>query len=72
MSDRKDAGSSSIDAVQATGSGGQVPDAAVDVAGMTASPSGASPESPAPRVPLPPNPSELLAAELLGVLNDEG
>ena len=69
MDDGKDAGSTSSDAAQATGTGDQVGDDAADVAGMTASASGANPESRA-RVPSPPNPSELLAAELLGVLND--
>src|SRR5258708_29378353 len=69
MDDGKDASSTSSDAVQATGNGDQVGDDAADVAGMTASASGANPESPA-RVYSPPNPSELLAAELLGVLND--
>ena len=69
MDDGKDASSTSSDAVQATGNGNQVRDDAADVADMTASASGANPESPA-RVPSPPNASELLAAELLGVLND--
>ncbi len=69
MDDGKDARGTSSDAAQVAGNAGQVPDDAADVAGMAASTSGASPESPA-RVYSPPNPSELLAAELLGVLND--
>src|SRR5258708_26959332 len=69
MDDGKDADSTSSDVGQATGNGDQVRDDAADVAGMTAAASGAKPESPA-RVPSPPNASELLAAELLGVLND--
>jgi hypothetical protein len=69
MDDGKDAGSTSSDAVDATGNGSQVPDDAADIVGMAASTSGTSPESPA-RVYSPPNTSELLAAELLGVLND--
>src|SRR5258708_33539815 len=69
MDDGKDADSTSSDVGQATGNGDQVRDDAADVAGITASASGANPESPA-RVPSPPNASELLAAELLGVLND--
>lgn len=72
MDEGKDASGTSSDAVQPTGNEAQVPDDAADdaadVAGITASAAGASPE-PAP-VYSPPNPSELLAAELIGVLND--
>lgn len=68
MDDAKDAGSTPSDEAQATGSADQVPDDAANVSGLTAPPSGTNPESPAPVYS--PNPSDLLAAELLAVLND--
>jgi hypothetical protein len=69
MDDEKDARSTSADAVQATGNGGEVPADPAEVTGVTTLSSGASSES-SGRVPLPPTASELLATELLGVLND--
>jgi hypothetical protein len=66
MSDRKDASSTSSDAGQATANGSQVPDDDADVSGMTASPSDTSSVAKI----YSPNSSELLAAELLEVLND--